>query len=94
MAGRSVACVGTTDEECGMTPRCVNGPSNLDLAAIKAKWLNLCGACDAGIGTCNHPVDDYRPVMLSLVEEIERLRMEVAAGSPDDWFAQPKVTRP
>jgi hypothetical protein len=46
----------------------------IDLEEIKAKWLNVCGACDAGIGECTHPSGDYRPVMLELVEEIERLR--------------------
>lgn len=59
----------------------------LDLEAIKAKWLKICGACDAGVGECSHPVEDYRPVVLELVREVERLRAEVAAGSPDDWFA-------
>lgn len=44
----------------------------LDLEAIKAKWLNLCGACDAGMGMCTHPSDDYRPVMQRLVDELER----------------------
>lgn len=46
----------------------------LDLDAISEKWLQICGACDAGIGECNHPADDHRPVMLELVREIERLR--------------------
>ena len=47
-------------------------PLNLD--EIRDKWLALCGGCDAGIGACTHPDADYRPVMLRLVEEIERLR--------------------
>ena len=46
----------------------------VDLDAIKAKWLGQCGACDAGIGMCTHPEEDYRPVMLDLVREVERLR--------------------
>lgn len=48
----------------------------LDLEEIKTKWLNQCGACDAGLPEygCTHPDEDYRPVMLRLVEEIERLR--------------------
>ena len=45
----------------------------LDLEAIKEKWLKLCGACDVGIGECNHPAEDYRPVMLALVRELEKL---------------------
>jgi hypothetical protein len=50
----------------------------IDLDAVKSKWLMICGSCDAGIGECNHPSDDYRPVMLELVREIERLRTSVA----------------
>lgn len=50
----------------------------IDLDAVAAKWLQQCGYCDAGIGECAHPEDDYRPVMLSLVREIERLRRELA----------------
>ena len=47
-----------------------------DLQALKDKWLGICGACDAGIGGCSHPDGDYRPVMLKLVREVERLRTE------------------
>jgi hypothetical protein len=47
-----------------------------DLDAIKKEWLNPCGACDAGLPmACTHPSGDYRPVMLSLVDEIGRLRV-------------------
>lgn len=46
-----------------------------DLEAIKAKWLGMCGACDAGLPMgCSCTGDDPRPVMLLLIEEIERLR--------------------
>lgn len=32
--------------------------------------------CDAGLPTsCTHPSEDYRPVMLALVREIERFRL-------------------
>jgi hypothetical protein len=48
--------------------------ADLDLDAISSKWLQICGACDAGTGECTHPAEDYRPVMLELVREIERLR--------------------
>lgn len=51
----------------------------LDLAAIEAAWLQVCGACDAGMLTdCTHPDGDYRPVMAALVAEVERLRNHVA----------------
>ena len=49
--------------------------SPLDLDAISEKWLQICGSCDAGIGECTHPEGDYRPVMLELVREVERLRV-------------------
>lgn len=49
----------------------------VDLEAIKEKWLGICGACDAGMGECSHPDGDYRPVMLELVREVERLRGEL-----------------
>jgi Holliday junction resolvase RusA-like endonuclease len=52
----------------------------LDLDAIKERWLNVCGACDAGIGECSHPDADYRPVMLELVRELEGLRAELDAA--------------
>jgi hypothetical protein len=47
----------------------------LDLDAIESKWLQPCPVCDAGLsGSCTHPDEDYRPVMLELVHHIERLR--------------------
>lgn len=54
----------------------------IDLEAIEAKWLGICGACDAGIGECTHPAEDYRPVMLALVREVEHLR-ELLADAED-----------
>lgn len=51
-------------------------PTPLDLDAITSEWLTPCGACDAGIGLCTHPDKDYRPVMLALAQEIERLAYE------------------
>jgi hypothetical protein len=52
----------------------------LDLEAITEKWLQVCGPCDAGLaGHCAHPDEDYRPAMLSLVREVERLRNDVVA---------------
>jgi hypothetical protein len=56
-----------------MTPAAA--PEVLDLAAIEAKWLQQCGACDAGLPTaCTHPAEDYRPVIAGLVAEIQRVR--------------------
>jgi hypothetical protein len=47
----------------------------VDTDAIREKWLQLCGSCDAGLPmNCTHPDEDYRPVMATLVDEIERLR--------------------
>ena len=48
-------------------------PHSIDLEEVEREWLSVCGACDAGIGDCSHPARDYRPTMLSLVREIERL---------------------
>ena len=47
-----------------------------DLDAIKAEWLNQCGPCDYGMPEygCSHPTDDYRPVLMELVREVEQLR--------------------
>lgn len=51
---------------------------DLDLEAIKRTWLNQCGPCDYGMPECGctHPQEDYRPVILSLVREVERLRAD------------------
>lgn len=56
----------------------------LDLEEIKTKWLNQCGPCDFGMPEygCTHPDEDYRPVIMSLVLEIERLRSEVDHARP------------
>jgi len=62
-----------------------------DLEAIKAEWLNQCGPCDYGMPEygCTHPSGDYRPVMLSLVEEIERLRLAVVyRATPKGWLCR------
>jgi len=62
-----------------------------DLDAIKAKWLTICGACDTGIGECTHPADDYRPVMLALVELLERIRDDVVVmlDGKGGWYGVP-----
>lgn len=49
-----------------------------DLDAIAEKWLRLCGACDAGIGSCVCPPGDPRNVIDSLVDEARRLRAELS----------------
>ncbi|HEX6968922.1 MAG TPA: hypothetical protein VF174_08970 [Micromonosporaceae bacterium] len=52
----------------------------LDLDRIAEFWLRQCGSCDAGIpACCTHPDEDYRPVMLRLVEEIRLLRGSLKA---------------
>lgn len=50
----------------------------LDLDAIRP-WLAPCGPCDAGLPMdCSHPVGDYRSPMALLVDEVKRLRAEIA----------------
>jgi hypothetical protein len=57
----------------------------LDLDAIREKWLNVCPSCDAGLPSqCTHPDEDYRPTMLALIDEAERLRALVG----DETFDQ------
>lgn len=49
--------------------------TTLDLDAISAEFLNQCGICDLGVGSpCTCSSRDYRPTMLALVREVERLR--------------------
>jgi hypothetical protein len=45
-----------------------------DLLKRAEPFLNVCGSCDIGMGSCTCPAGDYRPVMLDLVREVERLR--------------------
>lgn len=55
----------------------------LDLDAISAEFLAQCGSCDAGILViCACADRDYRPTMLALVREVERLRAEMS-GTAD-----------
>lgn len=49
----------------------------LDLAAIKAEWLNVCGSCDAGLPmACSCPAGDPRGVIAALVALVERRTSE------------------
>lgn len=51
---------------------------SIDLEAIRTEFLNLCGSCDAGIPSkCTCSDRDFRPVMLELVREVERLHAEL-----------------
>lgn len=51
-----------------------------DVLARAQPFLNQCPSCDAGLPSgCTCPQGDYRPVMLDLVREVERLRARVAA---------------
>lgn len=61
----------------------------IDLEAVKAKWLQPCAACDAGLpAACSHPDEDPRTVILDLVNAVERERarreiaMQFAAQGP------------
>jgi hypothetical protein len=64
----------------------------LDLDAIGDEFLNVCGFCDAGMpSSCTCSERDFRPTMLALVREVERLRavmVEVAESmsrSAENW---------
>jgi len=47
----------------------------VDLKAIGDEFLNQCGPCDFGLpASCTCSKRDYRPAMLELVREVERLR--------------------
>jgi hypothetical protein len=51
----------------------------LDLLALK--WLQVCATCDAGLPYgCSHPDEDYRPVIADLIDEVRRVRAEIAAA--------------
>lgn len=57
-----------------------------DLDAIEQKWLQMCGACDAGAPTyCRCPNEDVRPAMSALVDEIRRLRSD---STSDKWHGR------
>lgn len=59
-----------------------------DLLKRADLFLNQCGSCDYGVLVpCTCPKPDYRPVMLDLVREVERLRaaMSDIAASLDRW---------
>lgn len=46
----------------------------IDLGAVRAKWLNQCAHCDAGLPWgCTCPDDDPRSVILQLVSALEDL---------------------
>jgi hypothetical protein len=52
-----------------------------DLLKRAEPFLSQCGTCDVGLPyACNCPTGDFRPVMLDLVREVERLRSLV--GEP------------
>lgn len=50
--------------------------SKLDLDAISQKWLQPCGPCDGGLPmSCSHPDEDYRNVILALVNRVRELEV-------------------
>lgn len=53
---------------------------SVDLKAIEAEWLNQCGPCDYGMVEygCQCSNGDPRPVVASLVREVETLRAREA----------------
>lgn len=53
-----------------------------DLLSRAQAHLVQCGSCDAGLPmSCTHPSEDYRPVLLDLVREVERLRRVGICGN-------------
>lgn len=50
----------------------------MNVQEIRAKWLNQCGSCDAGLPmSCSCPGDDPRSVILDLVRRVEFLESKV-----------------
>jgi hypothetical protein len=68
------------------------GSMTEDILSRAEPFLNPCGSCDAGMPmSCTCPTGDYRPVMLDLVREVERLRAKQTAGPkppPDTSWVQ------
>jgi hypothetical protein len=53
---------------------------SLDLDAIADKWLQQCGPCDAGLPMgCSHPDEDYRPVLMDLVNTLAAVEAQLVA---------------
>jgi len=49
-----------------------------EILAMAEPWVQACGACDAGLtSNCTHPKGDYRNVILALMEELERLSVDL-----------------
>lgn len=60
--------------------------ASVNLEAVEARWLQMCGSCDGGLPmSCTHPDEDYRPVMAALVDEIKRLRSDIES---DKWHGR------
>lgn len=67
-----------------------------DLLKRAEPFLNQCASCDYGLPTsCTCPDGDYRPVMLDLVREAERLRAVAEAAHAYVTFPErPELTDP
>ena len=56
--------------------------SSEDVIKRAEPFLQQCGSCDAGLlMSCTCPQQDFRPVMLDLVREVERLRALLPGGA-------------
>ena len=61
-----------------------------DLLQRADPFLEICGSCELGMPTCcTCPTGDYRPVMLGLYREVQRLRELITAlpHTSDQLFA-------
>jgi len=72
-----------TDDQAGVRADTHTGAETgsqgpLDLDAIRAAWLRVCGSCDAGYPTaCTCPTADPRAIIAALVTELDQLRAEI-----------------
>jgi hypothetical protein len=64
-------------------------PTPVDLDAIEAKWLHVCGSCDAGLNyDCTCPSDDPRSIIQILVDELRARSARAAIPGPDSRDAE------
>jgi hypothetical protein len=53
-----------------------------DPIKLAEPFMHQCASCDAGLPmSCTCPTEDYRPAMLGLIREVERLRRIESAAN-------------